>query len=133
MCARVVDGTEIELVVADHGRRVAERVVRVDDDGAFAQVRFDAGLIGVAGIDEHDGAAIGRTRGMQVVEVAAEQLEVTVPVAAEDVAVQIRGADDRERDRRADSRHATKAANATPAKAASPSTQHCRTSHGSAL
>jgi hypothetical protein len=70
--ARRVDGAEIELVIADHGGRVTERLVRVHDDRALAQVRLDPALKRVAGIDEQNGSAVSRAGRAQVVQIAAE-------------------------------------------------------------
>ena len=93
-----VDGAVLEVVVADGRRGVAERVVGVDDQRALRQVGFDAPLIGIAGVDEEHGAAIGGARGSQVRHVAAEQREAALPAFGEDAAVQVGRADDRQRD-----------------------------------
>ena len=93
-----VRGAEIEVVVADDCSFVAESLVRVDDERALAQVRLDAALKRVAGIDQHDGAAVGCACGAQVLEVAAKQGETAAALSRERVAMQIRRADDGQRE-----------------------------------
>ncbi len=70
---RRIDGPEIEVVVADRLRRVPHRVVRVDDEGALAEVRLDAALKRVARVDEQDRPAVCRPGRAQVVHVSREQ------------------------------------------------------------
>jgi hypothetical protein len=90
---------EVEVVVADRPCGVAQRVVGVYHDPAFRQVRFDAALERVAGVEQQQGAAVRRARGPQVVDEAAEDPEASPSEAVgEDAAVQVVGADDRERD-----------------------------------
>ena len=55
---RRVDRPEIEIVVADGLRGISQRVVRVDDEGAFAEIRLDTALKGVAGVDQQDRPAV---------------------------------------------------------------------------
>ena len=96
-----VGGAEIEVVVADGERRVADRVVGVDHHQAFGEVRLDAALERVAGVEHEHGAAVGRARGAQVVDEAAEHRQPAAAlVVGEQTPVQIVGADDRERDLR---------------------------------
>ena len=109
-----VRGAEVELVVADRGRGVAERRVRVDDDRAFAQVRFDAALIRVARVDEKHGAAIVRARRAQVAHVTAELGQTAAAVARHEVTVQVGGRDDRQRDDVLRRRSRGRAADADP-------------------
>ena len=49
---RRVDRPEIEIVVADRLRGVAHRVVGVDDERAFAEIRLDVALKRVAGVEQ---------------------------------------------------------------------------------
>jgi hypothetical protein len=81
-------------------RRVAKRVVGVDDDGPFAQVRLDASLKRVARIEQHHGTPIGSPGGAQVVEITGEDADASASAALHEIAVQVARADDRDRDRR---------------------------------
>ena len=94
----VIDGPEIELVIADDRGRVAKALVRVDDDRAFAQVRFDAALKRVARIDEQHGAAIRGACRAQVAQIAAEKREAALAITREHIAMEVRRADDGQRD-----------------------------------
>ena len=89
---------EIELVVADRGRRVSDRVVGVDDRRALVQVRFKRPLKHVAGVDHQHGAAIAGSCGAQVLHEPGEHRESPSAIARHDRAVAIVGADDRQRD-----------------------------------
>jgi hypothetical protein len=70
---RRVDRPEIEIVVADGLRGIPHRVVGVDDEGAFAEVRLGAALKRVAGVDQQDRAAVRLPGRAQVVHVSREQ------------------------------------------------------------
>ena len=87
-------------MVADGLRRIPQRVVGVDDDGAFAEIGFDVALKGVAGVDQQDGPAVGRPRRAQVVHVAGKQGKAADAVPRKDLPVQIARADDRQRHQR---------------------------------
>jgi hypothetical protein len=86
-------------VVADAERRVADRVVSVDDHQALGEVRLDAALERVACIEHEHGAAVSGARGAEVVDEAAEHGEsAACRIVREQAAVQIVRADDRQRD-----------------------------------
>ena len=78
---RPVHVTEVELVIADSSGGVAERVERIDDHRPFAQVRFDASLKGIAGVEQHDAAALGGADRPEIADIPAEQSQ---PALAED-------------------------------------------------
>ncbi|MCY1008939.1 hypothetical protein OV079_25955 [Nannocystis pusilla] len=86
------DGAEVELVVADRDRVVAERGVGVDDAGALDEVRLEGALEHVAGVDEDHAAAVRGPLASQRAEVGRQQRE------GAQVAVQVAGADDGEGD-----------------------------------
>ncbi len=92
--------SEVELVIAHCGGGVAERVVGRDNWRAFPQVRLERPLPHVAGVDQQHGAAIARAGRAEVLHVAREQGEAAVTILGKDAAVEIVGADDRERDGR---------------------------------
>ena len=94
-----VDGAELEVVVAQRRGGIAEGVVGVHDQRALREVRLDAALPGVAGVEQDHRAAVGGAGGAQVGEVAAEQRQSAAPVIGEDAAMQVGGADDRDRHR----------------------------------
>ena len=66
------DWSEVELVVADRGGVVRERVVGADDRGAFVQVRLQRPLEHVPRVEEHHAAAVTRARRPEIREVAAQ-------------------------------------------------------------
>ena len=94
---RRIDRPEIELMVADRRRRVAERVVGVDHDGAFAQIRVDPALKRIARVEEQHAAAVRGARRAQVLDVSAEHRQTAASVSLENGAVKIVGPDDRQR------------------------------------
>ncbi len=83
-------GAEVELVVADRDRRVAEVVVGLDDGLALVEVRLERALEHVAAVDHDD--VVHAARRAQAGHVAG-QLRQRL-----DVPVQIAGADDGEGD-----------------------------------
>ena len=93
---RRVDGPEIEIVVADGLRGVPHRVVRVDDEGAFAEIRFGVSLKCIAGVEQQDRAAVGRPGRAQVVHVAREQRQAAEAISRKGRPVEIAGADNRQ-------------------------------------
>ena len=97
---RRAHGTEVELVISDRRRVVPQRVVGAHDGGALVHVRLQRPLEHVAGVEQHHAAAVTRPRAPQVGDVAAETGQGL------DVAVQIVGADDRDRDERGARRRA---------------------------
>ncbi len=88
--------TEIELVVANRDGGVADRVVRVDDRGAFVEVRFERALKHVARVDDQNSAAVARTGRAKVVDEAAERRQPAASVARRHRAVKVVGPDDRQ-------------------------------------
>ena len=72
-------------------------MVSVDDERAFAQVRFDSSLERIARVDQHHRTAVLGPCRAQIREIATEQRETAAAVARKHVAMEIRGADDRER------------------------------------
>ena len=92
------DGPEIELMIADGGRGVAEGVVRRHDIRAFGQVRLEGALEGVARVDQQHRATIPGARSTQVVHVPAEGHQSTAAIAGHHATVDVIGADDRQRD-----------------------------------
>ena len=88
---RRTDGAEVELVVAERGGRVPQRVIGADDSGPFGQVGGERPLEHIARVDQQDGAAVAGARAAQVGEVAAEGGKRLDP------SVQIVGADERDR------------------------------------
>ena len=93
---RRVDRPEVEVVVADRLRGVPHRVVRVDDEGALAEIRLDAALKRVAGVDEQDRPAVCRPGRAQIVHVSREQRQAAAPVLRKGRPVEIAGPDDRQ-------------------------------------
>ena len=89
---------ELEVVVANCGRRVAKGVVGVDDHVAFGHVRLDPAEPGITGIEQHDAAAVGVTGRAQVGEVAAKHRQTAPAFARKHIAVQVGRADDRQGD-----------------------------------
>ena len=83
-------------MIADGSCRVAERVVRSDNRGAFAEVRLEGALPHVAGIDEDDCSAVTRPRGTQVLQVTGQQGEAAATVFGKNAAVKVIRADDRQ-------------------------------------
>src|SRR6266496_2897800 len=89
---RGADGAEIELVVADGGGVVPERVVRADDRRALGEVRLQGSLEHVTAVEQHDASAAVRSLPPEVREIAAkawQRLEVSMEIVR---------ADDRDRD-----------------------------------
>ena len=87
--------TEVELVVADRRRVVAERAVRREHRRALVEVGLQRALEEIAAVEEQHAAAVARARRAHVGDVAAEQRHPTLPAGVGgDVAVQIVGADD---------------------------------------
>ena len=93
---RRVDRPEIEIVVADGLRGVSHRVVRVDDEGALAEIRLDVALKRIAGVEQQDRAAVGRPGRAQVVHVAREQRQAAEAISRQGRPVEIAGADNRQ-------------------------------------
>ncbi len=93
-----VHRAEVEIVIANRRGGVAERVVRVDDDGALGEIRLDAVEVGVARVEQQHGAAIGSACRAEVLEIATEQGQTPASVDGEDLPVQIRRADEGQRD-----------------------------------
>ena len=93
---RRVDRPEIEIVVADGLRGVPHRVVRVDDEGALAEIRLDVALKRVAGVDQQDRPAVGRPGRAQIVHVSREQRQTAEAVSRKGRPVEIAGPDDRQ-------------------------------------
>ena len=126
---RRVDGSEVEIVVADGLRGVPHRVVRVDDEGAFAEIRFDVALKRVARVDQQNRSAVRRARRPQIVHVSGEQRQTTETVCRKRGPVKIAGADNRQRQERGLVRRRRRAlgrASRRPATAASPRSGRAR-------
>ena len=97
--AGAIGCAEIELVIANRQRGVAQCVVRVNDDRAFAQVRLDAALERVARVEQQHGTLIGDPGRAQVVDISSEDANAAAPAALHEIAVQIARTDDGDRDR----------------------------------
>ena len=97
---RRVDRSEIEIVVADGLRGIPHRVVGVDDEGAFAEIRLDAALKRVAGVDQQDRPAVRCPGRAQIVHVSREQGQTADPVSRKGRPVEIAGPDNRQRHQR---------------------------------
>ena len=116
-----IHGAELEVVIAQRRGGIPEGVVGVHDQRTLREVRLDAALPGVAGVEQDHRAAVGGAGGAQVGEVAAEQRQSAAPVIGEDAAVQVGGADDRDRHRAVVDGRRQQLPDATPAR---PDGQH---------
>ena len=91
------DWTEVELVITDRRRGVADDVVSRDDRRAFVEVRLERPLKEIATVEEDDAAVVRRPRRPQVRDISRKKRESAASLVREDSAVQVGGADDRQR------------------------------------